>query len=97
MSIFLFVVIVVALLAALNAASYVKVEREPELEAAPDRSTSNAGPTGTRAIYEYLEASGRRVMRWRATGWSEGAIRNTTACGWGPPRSRRWGWPSRAA
>jgi ribosomal protein L12E/L44/L45/RPP1/RPP2 len=65
LSIFVFVVLVVALLVALNAASYVRVEREPELEANPDRSASNAGPTGTRAIYEYLEESGRKVMRWR--------------------------------
>ena len=64
-SIFVFVFVVLALLAALNAASYVRVSREPELEAAPDRSTLNAGPTGTRALYEYLEASGRRVARWR--------------------------------
>lgn len=64
-SIFLFVALVVALLVALNAASYVRVEREPELEATPDRSTSNAGPTGTRAIYEYLAATGHKVARWR--------------------------------
>jgi hypothetical protein len=65
LSIFVFVVLVVALLVALNAASYVRVEREPELELSPDRSTSNAGPTGTRAVYEYLEETGRKVMRWR--------------------------------
>jgi hypothetical protein len=64
-SIFLFVALVVALLVALNAASYVHVEREPELESNPDRSSSNAGPTGTRAIYEYLEATGHKVTRWR--------------------------------
>jgi hypothetical protein len=65
LSIIVFVALIVALLVALNAASYVRVEREPELELNPDRSTSNAGPTGTRALYEYLEASGQRVMRWR--------------------------------
>ncbi|MDT7540656.1 MAG: hypothetical protein QOE33_560 [Acidobacteriota bacterium] len=64
-SIFLFVALVVVLLVALNAASYVRVEREPELESSPDRSSANAGPTGTRAIYEYLEATGRKVVRWR--------------------------------
>ena len=63
--IFLFVVVVVVLLVGLNAASYVRVGREPELEASPDRSTSNAGPTGTRALYEFLEESGHKVMRWR--------------------------------
>jgi hypothetical protein len=65
-SIFILIALVVALLVALNAASYVRVEREPELEMTPDRSSTNAGPTGTRAIYEYLEASGHKVMRWRA-------------------------------
>lgn len=63
--IFLFVVVVVVLLTGLNAASYVRVGREPELEVKPDRSTSNAGPTGTRALYEFLEESGHKVMRWR--------------------------------
>jgi hypothetical protein len=64
-SIFVFIALVVALLAALNAASYLRVEREPELESNPDRSTTNAGPTGTRAVYEYLEATGHKVARWR--------------------------------
>lgn len=64
-SILIFVVLVGLLLVALNAASYVRVEREPELEASPDRSTSNAGATGTRAVYEYLEATNHKVMRWR--------------------------------
>jgi Domain of unknown function (DUF4350) len=64
-SIFIFVAAVVLLLVGLNAASYVRVGREPELEAAPDRSTSNAGPTGTRALYDFLSESGHRVARWR--------------------------------
>src|SRR5918911_4239488 len=59
------IVVLLAVLVGLNAASYVKVEREPELEARPDRSTYNAGPTGTRALYEYLVESGRPVVRWR--------------------------------
>src|ERR1043165_5042192 len=59
------IAVLLALLVGLNAASYVKVEREPELEANPDRSTYNAGPTGTRALYEYLIESGRQVVRWR--------------------------------
>ncbi|HYY42128.1 MAG TPA: DUF4350 domain-containing protein, partial [Pyrinomonadaceae bacterium] len=59
------VAVLLALLAGLNAASYVRVEREPELEARPDRSTYNAGPTGTRALYDYLVETGRPVLRWR--------------------------------
>ncbi len=54
-----------ALLVVLNAASYVRVEREAELEFRPDRSTLNAGASGTRALYEFLAESGARVMRWR--------------------------------
>ncbi|HEX9918674.1 MAG TPA: DUF4350 domain-containing protein [Pyrinomonadaceae bacterium] len=64
-SITIFVGALVVLLVALNAASYVRVEREAELEFRPDRSTLNAGPSGTRALYEFLEESGQRVTRWR--------------------------------
>jgi hypothetical protein len=82
LSIFIFAVVVVLLLVALNAASYVRVGREPELEAAPDRSTSNAGPTGTRALFEFLEESGHKVVRWReepaALLTVEGAARPST-------------------
>src|SRR2546423_5069207 len=59
------IAVLLMLLVGLNAASYVRVEREPELEIKPDRSTYNAGPTGTRALYEYLVESGRQVVRWR--------------------------------
>jgi len=63
--IILSVVVVLALLVGLNAASYVRVEEQAELEIAPDRSTSNAGATGVRALYEFLETAGYRVARWR--------------------------------
>jgi hypothetical protein len=59
------VVLMVALLAALNAASYVRVEEEAETEFAPDRSTENTGGTGTRALFEYLRQRGADVSRWR--------------------------------
>jgi hypothetical protein len=64
-SITIFVAALLALLVALNAASYVRVEREAEMEFMPDRSTLNAGASGTRALYEFLEESGQRVTRWR--------------------------------
>jgi hypothetical protein len=64
-SIIVFVGAMLVLLVALNAASYVRVEREAELEIAPDRSTLNGNASGTRALYEFLEESGQRVMRWR--------------------------------
>ncbi|HEV2859734.1 MAG TPA: DUF4350 domain-containing protein [Pyrinomonadaceae bacterium] len=64
LAIFLTVVVMVFVLVALNAASYVRVESEREFEMAPDRSTLNTGPTGTRAFYDYLKETGRDVSRW---------------------------------
>jgi hypothetical protein len=58
-------VAVVAVLVLLNAASYVKVEPTPDSESAPDRSSYNAGATGTRALYDFLHESGHQVIRWR--------------------------------
>jgi hypothetical protein len=59
------ITVVVILLIALNAASYVGTERQPDTEFEPDRSTYNAGATGTLALYDLLTESGRQVMRWR--------------------------------
>jgi Domain of unknown function (DUF4350) len=59
------IAVVLVLLVALNTASYVTEERLPDTEFNPDRSTYNAGATGTRALYESLAESGRQVMRWR--------------------------------
>ena len=56
---------VLVVLVLLNAASYVKVEATPDTEIWPDRSTYNAGPTGTRALYDFLHESGYDVTRWR--------------------------------
>jgi Domain of unknown function (DUF4350) len=58
-------IIVVVVLVLLNAASYVKVEETPDSESSPDRSTYNGGPTGTRALYDFLHESGYQVARWR--------------------------------
>jgi hypothetical protein len=63
--ILLSIVLLVAVLAALNAASYVRVEREAETELLPDRSTLNSGGTGTRALFEYLRESGTDAVGWR--------------------------------
>jgi hypothetical protein len=63
--ILLSIVLMVAVLAALNAASYVRVEEEAETEFAPDRSTENSGGTGTRALFEYLRQRGADAVRWR--------------------------------
>jgi hypothetical protein len=58
-------IVVVVVLVLLNAASYVKVEQTADSESAPDRSTFNAGATGTRALYDFLHESGYQVARWR--------------------------------
>ena len=62
--IFLSIVLLVAVLAGLNAASYVRVEREGETELLPNRSTLNSGGTGTRALFEYLREGGADAVRW---------------------------------
>lgn len=59
------VLLVIFLLVAINAASYVEIEETPDNEVTPDRSTYNARPTGTRAFFDYLQESGRTVVRWR--------------------------------
>jgi hypothetical protein len=65
LAIIITIAVVLLLLIALNAASYVSEERTPDTEFNPDRSTYNAGATGTRALYDLLAESGRPVMRWR--------------------------------
>ncbi len=57
-------VVVVLVLIALNAASYVKIEQARDSEAWPDRSTFSSGATGTRALYDFLRESGYQVTRW---------------------------------
>src|SRR3984893_8358842 len=58
-------IVVVGVLILVNAASYVKVEQTADSETSPDRSTLNAGATGTRALYDFLHESGYQVARWR--------------------------------
>lgn len=65
LAIFLTVVVMVFVLVALNAASYVRVEQSADTEDEPDRSTFNSGATGTRALFEYLKQTGRDAARWR--------------------------------
>jgi hypothetical protein len=55
--------IIVAMIG-LNAASYVQKDQVPDTELIPKRSTYNSGSTGTKAYYELLGRSGRKVVRW---------------------------------
>jgi hypothetical protein len=61
------IVLVLGVLIVLNAATYVAPEDKVDSELIPNRSTYNAGPTGTRALYDLLSESGYKVMRWRET------------------------------
>src|SRR5437016_1120307 len=63
--IILSLLVVVAVLVLLNAGSYVRVEATPDSESSPDRSTYNTGPTGTRALCDFLHESGYQIARWR--------------------------------
>lgn len=54
-------------LVVLNAVSYAEIETPAETEDQPNRSTTNAGATGTRAFYELLEESGYKTTRWRTS------------------------------
>ena len=65
LSIIIAATIVVAVLIALSAASFFTLDRPPESEAEPRRTTYNSGPTGTRALYQFLEESGHPIVRWR--------------------------------
>lgn len=54
-----------AILVGLNAASYTQTQKNPESEQAPNRSSYNAGPTGSRAFYTLLAETGRKAVRWQ--------------------------------
>lgn len=49
----------------LNAASYVQKPVVPDTEGNPNRSSYNAGATGTKAFYQILQETGHSVARWQ--------------------------------
>jgi uncharacterized protein DUF4350 len=59
--------VIIALLALVSSLSYVKKEKEQDFEIAPNRSTYHAGPTGVRALHDFLNESGYKVIRWKET------------------------------
>ena len=65
----LFLVLMIAglvgVLVLLNALTYVQTQKEPDSELRPNRSTFNAGATGTQAFYTLLSETGRKPMRWQ--------------------------------
>ena len=66
-TIILTVVVIIALLALVNSLRFVKEEKEQDFEFAPNRSTYHAGPTGVRALHDFLSESGYKVIRWKET------------------------------
>lgn len=65
LTIILTFVVIIGLLVIINTISHVKEIQRRDLELNPDRSTYHSGPTGTRALHDFLSESGFRVMRWR--------------------------------
>ena len=65
MLIFLSFIFLLALLVGINAVSYTQKDKEPDSELQANRSTYNSGATGTRAFYDLLAETGRKVTRWQ--------------------------------
>ena len=57
--------LLIFLLIGLNAVSYIRKNVEPDSEFHPNRSTYNAGATGTRAFYDLLAETGSKPVRWQ--------------------------------
>lgn len=65
LTIILTVILILGALVVLNTITYVQKEKPLDTEVAPNRSTYHSGPTGTRALYDFLSESGFKVIRWR--------------------------------
>lgn len=58
-------VLALGILIAINSFAYVQEEKRQDSELSPNRSTYNSGSTGTRALFDFLNESGYKVVRWR--------------------------------
>src|SRR6185369_5721900 len=68
LSIILTFVVIIGLLVVFNALTYVRPpEKTRDFEIAPNRSTYHNGPTGLRALHDFLNESGYKIIRWRET------------------------------
>ena len=59
------VVVIVGLLVILNSIAHLKQEKVQDFEITPNRSTYHSGPTGLRALHDFLNESGYKIIRWR--------------------------------
>jgi Domain of unknown function (DUF4350) len=67
LTIILTFVVIIGLLVILNSIGRLKQEKTHDLEIVPNRSTYHNGPTGLRALHDFLSESGYKVIRWRET------------------------------
>ena len=65
LTIILTFVVIIGVLVIINTVSYVKQEKLQDSEIFPSRSTYHSGPTGTRALHDFMSESGYKVIRWR--------------------------------
>ncbi len=67
LAIILTFVVIIGLLVILNSVTQLKQEKVQDFELAPNRSTYHNGPTGLRALHDFLNESGYKIIRWRET------------------------------
>ena len=67
LTIILTFVLIIGALVIINTLTYVQDETSGDTEIAANRSSYHSGPTGTRALHDFLNESGYKVMRWRET------------------------------
>lgn len=65
LTVILTLAVIIGLLVVINALTHGHDEPPRDMEVAPNRSTYHSGPTGSRALHDFLKESGYKVMRWR--------------------------------
>lgn len=65
LTIILTFIVIIGALVVINTISYVKQEKLQDSELFPNRSTYHSGPTGARALHDFMGESGYKVIRWR--------------------------------
>jgi len=60
-------VVIIGVLVMLNSVTHLQPEKTHDLEVTPNRSTYHNGPTGVRALHDFLSESGYKIIRWRET------------------------------
>jgi hypothetical protein len=66
LTIILTFVAIIGALVIINTLTHVQEDKSGDTEIGADRSSYHHGPTGTRALHDFLNESGYKVMRWRA-------------------------------